>query len=158
MRCQSFTLRLANQAEDLAQFNAFLSKVVPLQVSSALVPGNPVIWSILVFYDEDASPEPTRVKAEPTKSIPAVSEIKPPAPLELSEADKALFDRLREWRAERAKHDNLPPYIVAHNQTLEKVAQARPASLEELGAIDGFGKRKVEQFGQEILRIVAGKD
>ena len=164
MRCQSFTLRLgAHQAEDMARFNGFLSKVIPLQVSSAMIPGNPPMWSVLVFYDETMLEPASAVQvAAPKVAPPKAStpdEASRPlealqAPAALSEADKTLYDALRAWRAERAKQDNLPPYVIAHNQTLEKVAQARPTSLEELGQIDGFGKRKLEQFGQEILRIV----
>jgi superfamily II DNA helicase RecQ len=163
MRCQSFTLRLgAHQVEDLARFNAFLGQVVPLQVSSALIPGNPPMWSVLVFYDETLvesgrAVQPLTVqKADPAPTPVMLQEATSPrVRLQLSEADKAIYDALRVWRAERAKQNNLPPYVIAHNQALEKVAQARPASLEELGQIEGFGKRKVEQFGQEILRIVA---
>lgn len=75
-----------------------------------------------------------------------------PAPI----VDEALFQALKKWRASRAQQDGVPAYIVAHDAALGAVAAAQPATPQQLLALPGFGSRKVEAYGSEILAIVAG--
>ena len=62
--------------------------------------------------------------------------------------------RLRDWRRERAKADNVPPYVVFHDSVLQAIAAARPASLGELAQISGVGPAKLERYGDEVLALV----
>ncbi len=62
-----------------------------------------------------------------------------------------VFEALRAWRAERARTDGVPAYVVAHDATLLAVVAARPASLVELGRVKGMGPARVERYGTEIL-------
>jgi DNA helicase-2/ATP-dependent DNA helicase PcrA len=62
--------------------------------------------------------------------------------------------RLRAWRAERAKADNVPAYVVFHDAVLQAIAAARPASLGELAQISGVGPAKLERYGEEVLALV----
>ncbi len=59
--------------------------------------------------------------------------------------------RLRDWRLERARADNVPPYVVFHDSVLQAIAAARPASLGELAQISGVGPAKLERYGEEVL-------
>jgi DNA helicase-2/ATP-dependent DNA helicase PcrA len=59
--------------------------------------------------------------------------------------------RLREWRLERSKADNVPPYVVFHDSVLHAIAAARPATLGELAQISGVGPAKLERYGTEVL-------
>ena len=59
--------------------------------------------------------------------------------------------RLREWRLERAKADDVPPYVVFHDTVLHAIAAARPGSLGELAQISGVGPAKLERYGEEVL-------
>jgi ATP-dependent DNA helicase PIF1 len=70
--------------------------------------------------------------------------------------DQALLSKLKHWRAARAQADNVPPYIVAHDSVLEALAMRPPTTSQQLLAIRGFGPRKVETYGQDILDIVGG--
>ena len=63
-------------------------------------------------------------------------------------------ERLREWRLERAKADNVPPYVVFHDSVLQAIAAARPSSLGELAQISGVGPAKLERYGEELLALV----
>ena len=65
-----------------------------------------------------------------------------------------LFDRLRAWRASTAKARNVPAYVVFQDATLREIALARPTGLSELAGISGIGDRKLEAYGEDILRIV----
>jgi DNA helicase II / ATP-dependent DNA helicase PcrA len=67
-------------------------------------------------------------------------------------SDDAL--RLKEWRAERAKADNVPAYVVFHDSVLQAIAAARPGSLGELAQISGVGPAKLERYGEELLALV----
>jgi ATP-dependent DNA helicase PIF1 len=69
--------------------------------------------------------------------------------------DDALFTKLKIWRQKRAQTENIPAYIIAHNAALEAVATKPPASPQQLLALPGFGSRKVEAYGSDILAIVS---
>ncbi|GHU18761.1 ATP-dependent DNA helicase RecQ [Betaproteobacteria bacterium] len=66
-----------------------------------------------------------------------------------------LFGRLRAWRASTAQERNLPAYVIFHDATLRDIALARPTTLNDLRQISGIGDRKLEAYGEEILKIVA---
>ncbi len=59
--------------------------------------------------------------------------------------------RLRDWRLERSKADNVPPYVVFHDSVLHAIADARPSSLGELAQIAGIGPAKLERYGDDLL-------
>lgn len=68
--------------------------------------------------------------------------------------DQELFDKLKNWRLKRAAKDSVPAYIIAHNATLSAVAANPPTSPQQLLALPGFGSRKVESYGPDILEII----
>jgi hypothetical protein len=69
-------------------------------------------------------------------------------------ADPELFERLRGWRAELARAQNLPPYIIAHDKALMALSGAKPQTEQELVRVPGFGPKKAETYGEDILRII----
>ncbi len=69
-------------------------------------------------------------------------------------AENPLFEALRAWRRDTAKAAGVPPYVVFHDATLREVAARRPASLAALAEISGMGARKLEEWGEPVLRIV----
>jgi ATP-dependent DNA helicase RecQ len=70
------------------------------------------------------------------------------------EEDEDLFERLRAWRLAAARARGKPPYVVCHDSTLHEIAAARPGSLAELAAVKGVGPRRLEEYGDQILRII----
>ncbi len=78
------------------------------------------------------------------------------APIELEPADAALFEQLRSWRAEQAKEQGVPAYVVFNDATLYGVVEAKPASIGELGGISGVGQKKLDRYGEAVLGIVSG--
>ncbi len=79
-----------------------------------------------------------------------------PPPLPLDEGGMERFAALKAWRAEVAREHNLPAYVVFHDATLAEMAREQPATLEALSAISGVGAKKLEAYGQEILRVLSG--
>jgi ATP-dependent DNA helicase PIF1 len=76
----------------------------------------------------------------------------------LSPEAEQLFAALRDWRRKLATEKSVPPYIIAHDKTLKAVAIARPTNEKELLKVDGFGPKKVETYGADILKITSSKD
>jgi ATP-dependent DNA helicase RecQ len=69
----------------------------------------------------------------------------------LTGMDIALSDYLREWRRNQARERGVAAFIVMYDTTLDEVCRVRPKTLVELRRISGFGERKIELHGQEIL-------
>jgi DNA helicase-2/ATP-dependent DNA helicase PcrA len=65
------------------------------------------------------------------------------------------FEALRRWRAERAKADEVPAYVVFHDSTLHEIAAVRPQTREELSAISGVGPTKLERYADDLLEALA---
>lgn len=77
------------------------------------------------------------------------------AGVELPDAARGLFEKLREWRAQVAREQGVPAYIVFGDATLRGIAVTRPTSLEQLGTISGVGEKKLEAYGEGVLEVVA---
>ncbi len=92
---------------------------------------------------------PAERKAKRGSSAPAK-----PAPVALDAQGQQRYAALKAWRGEVAKAHNLPAYVIFHDATLGAIAQAGPDSLEALQGIAGIGAKKLEAYGQEVLRVV----
>lgn len=68
--------------------------------------------------------------------------------------DPVLLKQLKAWRTIKAKELSVPPYIIAHDATLENLADRRPKNEQELLRVPGFGTKKVNTYGPDILQIV----
>jgi ATP-dependent DNA helicase RecQ len=77
-----------------------------------------------------------------------------PPPLPLDEAGLLRFAALKAWRGEVAREHKLPPYVVFHDATLAEMAREAPDSLDALAGISGVGAKKLDAYGQEILRVL----
>nr|WP_199806854.1 MULTISPECIES: DNA helicase RecQ [unclassified Streptomyces] len=75
----------------------------------------------------------------------------PELPAELVPA----FEALRAWRADQAREQGVPAYIIFHDATLREIATARPTTVAELGAISGVGEKKLATYGEGVLGALA---
>jgi ATP-dependent DNA helicase RecQ len=62
-----------------------------------------------------------------------------------------LLEYLRQWRRLVAKNQNTPAFVVMHDTSLEDLCRKRPGSMAELLEVAGFGKRKAEMYGHQVL-------
>jgi len=74
--------------------------------------------------------------------------------VQLQAADTPLFEALRMHRSQLAKQQAVPPYVILHDKTLRAICEQRPDSLEQLALIPGIGARKLELYGDELIRII----
>jgi ATP-dependent DNA helicase RecQ len=68
-----------------------------------------------------------------------------------AEVDPALREYLRQWRQEAAKQSGMAAFIIMHDTSLDALCRIRPRSLSELRKVSGFGERKTELYGQQVL-------
>ncbi len=101
-----------------------------------------------------AGKRPVRLRRElPRAKTRSSRRVAPGA--DLPEGAQPLFESLRGWRAEQAKEQGVPAYVIFHDATLREIATARPASLSQLGTITGVGAAKLERYGEQVLQVLA---
>ena len=66
----------------------------------------------------------------------------------------ALFEELRAWRQAVARERSRPPYTVFADVSLRSIAIIKPTTLPQLSAIHGVGPVKLQEYGDQLLRIV----
>jgi ATP-dependent DNA helicase RecQ len=71
----------------------------------------------------------------------------------LQAADTPLFDALRLHRSDLAQQQSVPPYVILHDKTLHAICELRPENSAQLAEIPGIGARKLELYGDDLLRI-----
>jgi len=76
---------------------------------------------------------------------------------DLSAADEALFQILRQWRSDTAKEQCVPAYVILHDKTLRELAEVRPVSRGLLATVIGMGSAKIEHYGAELLSIISAE-
>ncbi|ANH69873.1 DNA helicase RecQ [Mitsuaria sp. 7] len=77
------------------------------------------------------------------------------AETDLDAAAQVRFDALKAWRAEVAREHGLPAYVIFQNVTLAELARVQPTSLDEMSGISGIGAKKLEAYGEALLRVLA---
>jgi len=74
--------------------------------------------------------------------------------VEKNNVDSELVKKLKDLRSELAKkHKTFPIYMVYNNANIDDLIKANPQTLEELSKVRGFGSKKVEQFGNDIIEL-----
>lgn len=71
-----------------------------------------------------------------------------------TDADEEVFAALRAWRADVAREEDVPAYIVFNDATLMAVAETLPADERGLLTISGIGPRKLERYGAGLLAVL----
>lgn len=77
-----------------------------------------------------------------------------PEVIKLTDEEKHFLLRLKELRKNLADKNGVPVYVVATNKELLGVVKNKPKTLESLKNIDGFGKRKLEKYGKDLIQLV----
>ncbi|MFI9153705.1 DNA helicase RecQ [Streptomyces sp. NPDC053367] len=80
------------------------------------------------------------------------------AAAELPEALLPAFEALRAWRAEQAREQGVPAYVIFHDATLREIATVWPTSVRELGGVSGVGEKKLATYGEGVVKVLASLD
>ncbi len=65
-----------------------------------------------------------------------------------------LFETLKKWRDKKAEKLDKPIFMILPRKTMIAITNELPGSKEALLNVNGVGKKKVEQFGEEIINMV----
>ncbi|MGV0382125.1 ATP-dependent DNA helicase UvrD2 [Corynebacterium segmentosum] len=68
--------------------------------------------------------------------------------------DDEVFSALRSWRAQVAREEKVPAYVIFTDATLQAISEELPADEAELLSISGIGPNKLERYGEQILEVI----
>ncbi len=71
-----------------------------------------------------------------------------------STTDEVLYAMLKDVTKKIAKQNNLPPYIIFNEISLEEMSIQYPITMEELSKITGVGAGKAAKYGKLVLDII----
>ncbi len=74
---------------------------------------------------------------------------------ELPEELLPAFEALRAWRAEQAREQGVPAYVIFHDATLREIVSRWPESIAELATVGGVGEKKLMTYGEGVLGALA---
>ena len=147
MKVKVFKIRLPEELlyRDQKILDDFLERNEIIKVETAFV-NDECYWSVILYFEElklvkNTVKEPKVVKYSADNDF-------------LNSDEEQILNALKLWRSEKAREQNLPTYFIASNKELMSVAKYKPARKEELLEIKGFGKHKIENYGEEILEIL----
>lgn len=66
-----------------------------------------------------------------------------------------VFIALREWRLSVSRAHDVPAFVVFNDKTLHALARELPTDKASLLAVSGIGPSKAEQYGEEVLDLIA---
>ena len=69
----------------------------------------------------------------------------------MGKKEETLFETLRALRAEIAKEEKVPPYIVFSDRTLVHMCLVKPKNREEMLSVSGVGEYKYGKYGERFL-------
>ncbi len=96
--------------------------------------------SVTITMDHDYDSEDENAMAGPMKGGGA--------------ADEELFAMLKDLRRKVAKQNDLPPYVIFQDPSLEDMSIQYPITIEELQTISGVGAGKAQKFGAEFIKLI----
>ena len=139
MRIKTFEIRVdpAFREHDERTVNEFLSAVRVPRLHCGCLRSRSA-WMLLVIFNEETADEPRHL----------------PAGAELTPGECERFEALRVWRDRRAAEMGCKPFVFASNRDLLNVARSGAASPADLLSIAGFGSRRAERYGEEIVAVL----
>jgi ATP-dependent DNA helicase RecQ len=74
--------------------------------------------------------------------------------LQIAPHETALWESLRATRADLAREQGVPAYVIFHDATLLQMLRERPQTLDGIGAISGVGAAKLARYGEVFLGVL----
>ena len=142
MKVKVLKIRVSDQFQNMdeAILNDYLQRYDIIDLHTQLIAGDINYWSVFINYEEK---EPTTYSKTSDNSKE-----------ELADDEVIIYDRLKKWRAVKAKELQLPPYIIFSNANLVTIAKNKSATIKELENIKGLGNAKINKYGLEIIEVL----
>ena len=84
------------------------------------------------------------------KTAPKLRRITEP----LDDDEKRLFEQLRALRLKLAREQNVPSYVIFHNDTLVEMARKQPGNAAVMNTVSGVGQVKMQRYGADFLDAI----
>ena len=75
-------------------------------------------------------------------------------PVNAAAFDKILFDMLKKLRRDVAHQEDIPPYVIFSDPSMEEMATLYPTTMDDLKQIVGVGESKAKKFGAPFLELI----
>jgi len=69
--------------------------------------------------------------------------------------DATLFELLRSLRKQISEKQNVPPYVIFHDSTLQEMSKTYPVDRQSMLAINGVGENKFEKYGSQFIEVIS---
>ncbi|MCR2031397.1 HRDC domain-containing protein [Alistipes timonensis] len=147
MKIKTFEIRVdpAVRERDERIVNEFLAAVRVSRLHCGCLRGRSSWTVIVIFHD----PTDEEIAAAPA----LVGDFLPPA-TDLTGQECERYEALCLWRDRRAEAMGRKPFVIASNRDLLNIARNDVATPEDLLEIRGFGPRRAERYGAEIVAVL----
>lgn len=148
LQCRLFRVSTnpTDETADLAKLNEFLGAVDVVSVKTQYVTSKTDYWHSFVTFRSARGDDKRSKNDEEPKQASAEQE---------EEVDAELVEKLKEWRREESYKRGWPPYRILTNKSIEELSTRKPTIVQQLGNIRGIGKFTEENFGSDIVNIIA---
>jgi len=75
-------------------------------------------------------------------------------PSQIRPQDQELWQALRQLRAELAKQNDVPAYVIFSDATLQEMCRYRPTDIDGLRRINGVGEQKRQRYGKQFIAVI----
>ena len=149
MQLKAFTIPIHDAGGALEEVNTFLRAHRILSVDRHFVQdGANSVWAICVSYLGVAGRPLAAGGKRPKVDYREI----------LSEADFAVFAKLRNLRKELAEREGVPAYALFTNEQLAEMVQRRARSLTAMKEIEGVGDARIEKYGAQFLALLKAEE
>lgn len=73
----------------------------------------------------------------------------------LSNEEELRYEVLKEWRLQYSKENEIPAFLVMSNKSMRDLSIKNPQDKSQLHNVYGFGEKKVEHLGNDILKLLS---
>lgn len=147
MQLKFFTITVDSDEETIDDLNRFLRSVKVLEIKKEFVnqPDGGSFWSVCVTY----LPQATDINSSRSRIQRKIDykEV-------LTSDEFEVFSKLRKIRKLIAEKDAVPPFAVFSDAELAEIVKLEKIDIESVSKIDGIGKKKVEKYAIDMLRML----
>ncbi len=104
-------------------------------------------FSVKTYLDAKAKASIEKIQLKKEVKVPVYNP-------ESGSANVSLLQEIKAWRNAKADEEDLPLYMVLPQKTLYELVEKMPVTLRQLKDINGFGKKKVLKYGDELIAMI----
>ena len=95
---------------------------------------------------------PTGKTGKPDSNL--LTNLQKKSKVQFSDKEVKLQEALKTLRKKLAEEYNVPPYIIFGDKTLEQLVYEKPLSDFELENVYGLAAKKIERYGEQIIKVI----